>query len=199
MFDILCVTNRKLCREDFLCRIEKIAKAGPRGIILREKDLSEEAYKQLAVSVCEICKKYGVLCILHSFAAVAEELGADGIHMPLPLLRNMTEQERGRFRLLGASCHSVEEAREAQRCGCTYVTAGHIFKTDCKRGLPGRGTGFLREVCESVTIPIYGIGGIGCGNYREVLQTGAKGACIMSGLMCCEDVESYMEEFRDEV
>ena len=42
MSDILCVTNRSLCREDFSCRIEALAAAHPAGIILREKDLSEQ-------------------------------------------------------------------------------------------------------------------------------------------------------------
>ena len=37
MSDILCVTNRSLCKEDFLVRIEKIAKTEAAGIILREK------------------------------------------------------------------------------------------------------------------------------------------------------------------
>ena len=48
MSDILCVTNRKLCREEFFTRIEKIAVAKPAGIILREKDLGEKEYMQLA-------------------------------------------------------------------------------------------------------------------------------------------------------
>ena len=51
MSDILCVTNRALCAEDFLLRVEKIAAARPGGIILREKDLSEGEYKALARQV----------------------------------------------------------------------------------------------------------------------------------------------------
>jgi thiamine-phosphate pyrophosphorylase len=42
MSDIVCITNRKLCKEEFLERIEEIAKAKPFGIILREKDLSDD-------------------------------------------------------------------------------------------------------------------------------------------------------------
>ena len=49
---------------------------------------------------------------------------------------------------------------EAERLGATYVTAGHIFTTDCKKGLPPRGLDFLKNVCDAVTIPVYGIGGI---------------------------------------
>ena len=66
--DILCITNRKLCKDDFLKRIQIIAAAQPKAIVLREKDLSEEAYTILAEKVMHICEKYSVPCILHSFA-----------------------------------------------------------------------------------------------------------------------------------
>ena len=139
MFDIFCVTNRKLCQEDFLTRIERIAACHPAGLILREKDMTQEEYKELAAAVMGICGQYGVKCILHSFPDVALCLQADGIHLPLHLLRSMPQAKASRFKVLGASCHSVEEALEAQSLGCTYITAGHVFETDCKKGLAGRG------------------------------------------------------------
>ena len=44
---ILCVTDRTLCPEHFLSQISRIAAAGPAGVILREKDLCESAYRSL--------------------------------------------------------------------------------------------------------------------------------------------------------
>ena len=192
MSDILCVTNRKLCREDFLARIERIAACHPAGIILREKDMSPEEYKTLAASVMEICGRYDVKCILHSFSAAAVSLRADAIHLPLHLLRELSQEQKAQFRVLGASCHSVEDAVEAQASGCTYITAGHVFETDCKKGLPGRGLEFLRNVCAAVDIPVYGIGGIDSDNIALVRNAGAGGACLMSSLMTAEDVTGLM-------
>ena len=192
---LICVTNRKLVRGDFLERLKEIARQRPAGILLREKDLTPEEYRKLAREVQSICKKAGVPCILHSFTGVAEELEADALHLPLPLLRKLPGEDRGRFRQLGASCHSVADAREAQSLGCTYITAGHIFDTDCKRGLPGRGLDFLREVCGAVTIPVYAIGGIEPKRMAEIFAAGAAGACVMSGPMVCEDVGTYFEDF----
>ena len=186
--DILCITNRKLCKDDFLKRIQIIAAAQPKAIVLREKDLSEEAYTILAEKVMHICEKYSVPCILHSFAKAAMALNVKAIHMPLPLLRKMTPQEKNHFEIIGASCHSLEEAKEAERLGCTYITAGHIFLTDCKKGLPGRGLTFLQNICENVSIPVYAIGGISNENINDVRQTGAAGACIMSGFMKCNNI-----------
>ena len=86
---------------------------------------------------------------------------------------------------IGTSTHSPAEALEAQQLGATYVTAGHIYTTDCKKGLPPRGLDFLQNVCNAVTIPVYAIGGIklNAGQINEVKSCGASGVCIMSGMM----------------
>ena len=192
MSDLICITNRKLCSNNFSDQIEMIASAHPKAIVLREKDLSEKEYEQLARQVMQICQKHGPQCILHSFSNVATALGATAVHMPLPLLQKMTSQEKSHFQIIGASCHSLEEAKEAQDLGCTYITAGHIFLTDCKKGLPGRGLPFLEEICKTVRIPVYAIGGISSQNIESVRKTGAAGACIMSGFMRCKTVEEIM-------
>ena len=192
MSDLICITNRKLCSNNFSDQIEMIASAHPKAIVLREKDLSEKEYEQLARQVMQICQKHGTQCILHSFSNVAIALGAEAVHMPLPLLQKMTPQEKSHFQIIGASCHSLEEAKEAQDLGCTYITAGHIFLTDCKKGLPGRGLPFLEEICKAVRIPVYAIGGISSQNMESVRKTGAAGACIMSGFMRCMTVEEIM-------
>ena len=195
MSEILCVTNRTLCREDFLTRLARIAACHPAGIILREKDLSPDEYHALAAQVMELCEQYGVPCILHSFVDTALELRADAIHLPLHILRKMTPEQKAPFHTIGASCHSTEDAVEAQALGCTYITAGHVFETDCKKDLPGRGLDFLKAVCGSVSIPVYAIGGIGADNIASVHGAGAKGACVMSGLMRCEDPTTYLASF----
>lgn len=198
MSDIICVTNRKLCRDDFFERLEKIAACRPAGIILREKDLSPEEYLALAKRAIEICNKNSVPCVLHSFTEVALSLRAEALHLPLGLLEKMTPFQKKNFRVIGASCHSVSDALRAQELGCTYITAGHIFETDCKRGLPGRGTDFLSEVCSAVSIPVFAIGGIKKENVGLVRNAGAAGICLMSSLMLCSDVRKLMNETEEE-
>lgn len=197
MSDIIVVTNRSLCPGNFLVHIEKLAEAHPKAIILREKDLSEKDYKMLAQSVMDICEKYQVPCILHNFVNVAKELNGTLLHLPLHVLRNLSSGERTHFTMLGASCHSVEDALEAEKLGCTYITAGHVFDTDCKKGQPGRGLTFLQEVCRAVSIPVYAIGGIDSENITEVKKVGATGACVMSGAMVCEDAHGYLAAFKE--
>jgi thiamine-phosphate pyrophosphorylase len=181
----ICVTNRTLCRDDFLTRIDHIAKKGVAdAILLREKDLTEREYLELAEKVLSICKSHNRRCILHTYYKAAKELGCKEIHLPLPLLQKMREEgEKEWFTTVGTSVHSLKQANLAMHLQADYMTAGHIFETDCKKGLPGRGLSFLSKVvCES-EVPVYGIGGISADNAGQVMETGAAGVCIMSGFM----------------
>lgn len=180
---MICITNRHLCQGDFLDKIREVAARKPRAIILREKDLMAEEYASLALEVSKICSDAGIMCIYHTFIETAICHGVRQIHLPLPLLQAMTDEDKRHFDVIGVSCHSRAEAIEAQSQGATYIIAGHVFDTDCKKGLPGRGLSFLQEVVDAVDIPVYGIGGITESNLKQVLQTGAKGGCMMSGYM----------------
>lgn len=180
----IAVTNRHLCEGDFLVRIRQLA-AGEEyeAILLREKDLTEAKYRELAEQVLRICRAHQKKCILHTFYETAEALKHPYIHLPLPILEEMEPGWRKSFREIGTSVHSVTQAEEAERLGATYITAGHIFATDCKKGLPPRGVSFLRDVCERVSVPVYGIGGINRDNEEQIIENGASGVCIMSGSM----------------
>lgn len=188
---MICITNRHLCQGDFYERLEQIAEKRPAAVILREKDLSEEEYEKMLIQCREILKGR-VPLYAHSYMEAAKRAGMNRIHLPMPLLRQyvLESQESGNrkektvyFSKIGASVHSVKEALEAQQLGASYVTAGHIFATDCKKGVPGRGLAFLKEVCEAVSIPVYAIGGMNEANLSLMMKMGAAGSCMMSGFM----------------
>lgn len=196
-FPILCVTDRTLCAPRFLAQVEAIAAARPAGLILREKILPEADYQALASDVLRICKRYEVPCILHTFVGAAKALGVKYIHLPLPVLRAQSKQDLAGFDAIGVSCHSVAEAFEAQALGATYLTAGHIFLTTCKPGLPGRGLDFLREVTQAVSLPVYAIGGITADRVPELQAAGAAGACLRSSLMLAPDPAAELHPYQE--
>ena len=138
-----------------------------------------------------------VPCILHTHVQAAQALGCGAIHLPLPILRTLPVEVRGNFPVLGASCHSLEEAREAAGLGCTYLTVGHIFATQCKAGIPPRGLALLQAVCQSVPIPVWAIGGITPERIAAVRAAGAAGGCMMSSLMTCADPAAYLSADRN--
>ena len=146
MFRRIAVTNRALCAGDFLTQVDRALATGPAALILREKDLSADGYQRLAEQVQPLCARRGVACILHTFAAAAAALPCQGLHLSLPdlrVLRNAPSPPG--LPPIGASVHSLEEAQEACALGAAYLTAGHIFDTGCKPGLPGRGARVSRS------------------------------------------------------
>jgi thiamine-phosphate pyrophosphorylase len=205
MFEIIAVTDRRLCRGDFMERVEALAASGVSAVMLREKDLPPDDYEELARRVIAVCARHSTPFIAHGFPWAARRAGCDRIQLPLPAFMEArgagaldAEEWRagvgrtdGRSGALpdgcvlcaGVSVHSPEEARRAADAGAVHVVAGHIFATDSKPGLAPRGTGFLSAVCSSVSIPVYAIGGISEENIGHIKKAGAAGACLMSAFM----------------
>lgn len=177
--ELVIISNRHLCTGLFLERFEWLTKQHPSRMILREKDLSEDAYTALAQECYSICRNNHVPFSVNSFWTVAERLSLSAVHVSIPILKE-TPNLSNKFQTVGVSVHSVEEAVFAQQNGATYLIAGHIFATDCKKDLPPRGLDFLKSVCQSVTIPVYAIGGITPERLTSVEFCGAAGVCIMS-------------------
>lgn len=177
--DVICVTNRKLCKGDFLKQIRTIAQAKPKYIILREKDMTNDEYVCLARKVIEICNSTETKLICNTFIEAAEAVKAHGIHLPLSLAEKSTYTTKP----LGISVHSLEDAIKATNLGADYIIYGHIFATDCKKGLEPRGVESLQNICSTVNTPVYAIGGITPENATLAKSAGAAGVCLMSSLM----------------
>ncbi|WKY44530.1 thiamine phosphate synthase [Eubacteriaceae bacterium ES2] len=188
------VSNQKLCKGDFLARISQLAAGKPDAIILREKDLSRADFYELAIQIKEICAKNQVKLIINQDIDTAAKVSGN-VQLSMDHFMNFQGDFKS-FKSLGVSVHSVEEAKKAQKKGASYLIAGHIFATDCKKGLSPRGLDFLAAVCQAVAIPVFAIGGINDKRYPLVLKAGAAGACIMSETMVCQDPQSLADRYR---
>ncbi|MHB8065707.1 MAG: thiamine phosphate synthase [Ruminiclostridium sp.] len=193
---IISITNSLLCKDDFLERIKLIAKASPHSIILREKNLQPEEYEQLAGECLKICTSYNVPLVINSHIQVAQKLKISNIHLTMKMFLEHKD-ELSAFKCVGVSVHSVEEAKCSEGIGASYLIAGHIFQTDCKKGVPPRELDFLKQVCEAVTIPVFAIGGITQLNTADVLKAGAEGICLMSQLMTCTMPEEVLRSYHN--
>ena len=194
------ISNRKLCENENLEKqIEKIFSAYQRKIILenfeivsltlREKDLNKNEYLKLVEKIYPICQKYRIDLILHQNydLRLDNKYNIKGLHLSYntfkSLNKNIREELIRKYKKIGVSIHSINEAKEVENLGANYVVAGHIFKTDCKKDLEPRGLKFIQELSVILTIPIFAIGGINQENSHLVINSGAFGVCMMSSLM----------------
>ena len=194
------ISNRKLCENENLEKqIEKIFLAYERKIILknfdivaltlREKDLNKNEYLKLIEKVYPICQKYKINLILHQNydLNLDEKYDIEGIHLSYNIFKSLNENIKAelikKYKRIGVSVHSLNEAKEVENLGASYVVAGHIFETDCKKGLKPRGLKFVKDLSSTLTIPIFAIGGIDEKKSLSVIDSGAFGVCMMSTLM----------------
>ena len=179
-FKRIAVTNRSLYSAGLEEQVEKICKEGLcEALILREKDLSEQDYLALAITIKAVCDEYGVDLICNNMTSVAEKLGC---RLQLSY-QNFLKQNGERDKHIWVSIHTVEEAVNAEKLGANALIAGHIFQTSCKKGLAPRGLDFLKDICRAVSIPVFAIGGIDDSNSEAVKLAGAQGECRMSWYM----------------
>jgi len=194
------ISNRKLCENENLEKqIKKIFLAYEKKIILknfdivaltlREKDLNKNEYLKLIEKVYPICQKYKINLILHQNydLNLDDKYKIDGIHLSYNIFKSLNENIKAelikKYKRIGVSIHSLNEAKEVESLGASYVVAGHIFETDCKKGLEPRGLKFIEDLSSALTIPIFAIGGIDEKNSLSVINNGAFSICMMSTLM----------------
>ena len=194
------ISNRKLCKDENLEKqIEKVFSAYEKKIILknfeivaltlREKDLDKNEYLNLVEKIYPICKKYRIDLILHQNydLNLDKKYKIGGFHLSYDsfksLNKNIREKLIKKYKRIGVSIHSLDEGKEVEILGATYVVAGHIFETDCKKDLKPRGIIFIKQLSSTLIIPIFAIGGINQENSSLVIDSGAFSVCMMSSMM----------------
>jgi len=119
--------------------------------------------------------------------AFLEKYKIDGIHLSYNIFKSLNQNIKAelikKYKRIGVSIHSLEEAKDVESLGASYVIAGHIFETDCKKGLEPRGLKFIEDLSSALSIPIFAIGGIDEKNSQSVINSGAFSVCMMSNLM----------------
>lgn len=183
----IVITNRHLVQGDFLEQLEKVTKLHPHALILREKDLTDDAYESLAKKVFDLCKREDITCFLHTKIEIARKIGCQNIHLSIPVLKGLSETEKKALTEdlceISISCHSMEDVEIAMAGGATQIILGTIFETECKKGVLGKGVEFVREICQKCPLPVYAIGGMNLQRLPLVIDAGAAGCCMMSGFM----------------
>lgn len=194
MFKLIAVTDRAACCEAFADRLRRLAASGIDALILRAKELPPQDYLALATQAQLICQANRLPLILHTCFDACQAAGSFSLQVSYSQLVQQPHL-RTQVQRLGVSVHTLAEARQAA-LGADYLIAGHIFATACKQGLPGRGIGFLKDVCDATPLPVYAIGGITPANISRIKKAGAAGACLMSSLMACPEPAVLVRELR---
>jgi len=189
------VTDKSDDVEKFLKTIEEAIKGGASVVQIREKTADTLDFYNLALKVKEITEKHDVPLIINDRVDVALAVDAEGVHvgqsdMPCDVTRALV----GPDKIVGVSAATIEEARKAERDGADYIGTGAVFPTATKDDAPKITKKDLKEIVESISIPVVAIGGITLNNAHELNDTGIAGLSVVSAIMSSENPKKSSEE-----
>ncbi len=204
-FKLYLITDRKQLSEtpnsqlptpNLLSAVRQALKAGVKAVQLREKDLGTRELLKLAYKMKALTTEYGAKLFINDRLDIALAVGADGIHLaqssiPADLVRKTIKRKF----LIGVSTHSLKEVREAEKAGADFITLGPIYKTPSKLkyGLP-LGINTLKRISRKTGLPIFAIGGIKAKKINELINAGAWGVAMISGILGASDIQGKTEE-----
>ena len=163
---------------------EVIAAIRGGAVIVQYRDKNPADALFLARELVKICHQYDVPLIINDDVELAAMAGADGVHIGKE--DGAITQARMRLgddAIIGVSCYDfVEQAKDAQRQGATYVAFGRFFPSLSKPLAAPAKIETLQQAKLALTIPIVAIGGILPENGAQLLAAGADLLAVIGGL-----------------
>jgi thiazole tautomerase (transcriptional regulator TenI) len=195
---IHAVTNDEIVlRDDFIdvaCAV--MAVLGPRGALhLRAGRISAARLQTLAAGLEAAQAITGAWLVVNDRIDLALGARARGAQLTSRSLRVAGARRAAPGLALGASVHSLEEARVAASEGATWLVAGHVFATATHPGEEGRGLTFVRALAAAVTIPIVAIGGVRPEHCRVLREAGAYGLAAIRGIWDAPNAEHAASDY----
>jgi thiamine-phosphate pyrophosphorylase len=165
--------------------LEEAAVAGVQAIQLREKDLSAAELYVLATRVQGIARNFGLALTINDRVDLALAIAADGVQLtrnslPLPCVRKLV----GSRMLVGISCHTIDNVREATESGADFIVLGPVYATPSKmRYGPPLSPSIIQKAKSFCRLPVLAIGGITAARVPEVIRAGADGVAVISAVL----------------
>lgn len=190
------ITDRQWLKEKSLIESIQEAILGGTSIIqIREKDLDQNNFIQEAKEIKNICDKYKIPLIINDNVFVAKEIDASGVHLGQDDMDiEQARQILGPNKIIGISAHNLTEAKLAKEQGADYLGVGAIYNTSTKLDANLVSINTLKEICNSVDIPVVAIGGLNKTNIINLKDTGIVGVALVSAIFNQENIQETCKE-----
>lgn len=193
---LYAVTDRAwIGKQTLYEQVECALKGGVTCVQLREKELNEEEFLKEAIEIKTLCEKYNVPFIINDNVEIAIKCQADGIHVGQSDMKALDVRSLvGEDMMIGVSAQTVEQALEAEQAGADYLGVGAVFSTSTKLDAADVSHEILKNICDTVQIPVVAIGGINKKNMLELSGTGVDGVALVSAIFAADDIEKECRE-----
>ncbi len=185
---------------DLLRHVSTAIAAGIQLIQIREKQLTARVLFELAGSVVTIARGTSTRVLVNDRADIAATAGADGVHLTTTSLTpDVIRKTFGAKFLIGASTHSLAEARDAFGQGADFAVFGPIFPSPSKAkyGAPLGPSKLAEATRELAQFPLLALGGISLENVNECLLAGASGIAGITLFGASNELANTVEKIND--
>lgn len=200
-YSLYLCTDRKLMTSETVeeC-VEKAIKGGCGIVQLREKELSSREFYNTARKVLEITRHYNIPLIINDRVDIALAVGADGVHLGQSDLECVVARKlMGENAIIGVSCQNVLLAQKAQKDTADYIGVGAVFNTSTKNNTIPVSLDTLKQIRESVNIPMVVIGGVNAGNIDTFKGMGIDGAAVVSAIAAQPDITKAAQNLLNHI
>ena len=202
-FSLCLVTDRSQVTGTLEEAVEACLGAGLKAVQLREKDLAARELFSMARALRESTRRHGAKLLVNDRADVALAVGADGVQcagtsLPVSALRAISLPIGPPGFLIGASVHSLAEARAAAPEGADFLLFGPVYDTPSKREYgPPQGLSALERVASAVGLPVLAVGGVTPARVAEVTRAGASGVAVIAAILGAARPSDAVKAFLD--
>jgi len=155
--------------------------SGIHRVQLRAHSMAAEAWREVATEATRRCRAVGAQVLINGDPELAQELGV-GLHLRADQLMAGSAAANSKTGLLAASCHDVAQLEAAERFGCDFVVLGPVNATATHPDAVPMGWEAFAQLRESVSLPIYALGGLAVEDLAEARRHGAQGIAAIRGL-----------------
>ena len=187
---LYAVTDQSWLKENetLLDVVKEVLKNGATFLQIREKDLAEGDFEEEAKKLKDICREYKVPYVVNDNVDIAMHIDADGVHVGQSDIKGRNIRSMiGPDKILGISAGTVEEAIAAEKAGADYIGVGAVFVTSTKKNARNMSIDCLKEIVDSVNIPVVAIGGINANNMMELAGSKIDGIAVVSAIFAAEN------------
>lgn len=165
----------------WLGALERALAVGLRRVQLRARTLDPSRWRALAGEAVWRCRKHDAEVLLNGDAVLATELGI-GLHLRASQLRAIDRRPMPADVAVAASCHDIEELRQAELLGCDFAVLGPVNATASHPGAAQLGWSGFATLREQVSLPIYAIGGMTQADIAIARTHGAQGIAAIRSI-----------------
>ncbi len=194
---LLIITDRARMKPSWELALLAACQGGARWFCLREKDAPPREQLDLYRRAARRTEAFRARLFLTGRADLTRASHAEGLHLPEDEISVADARlSLGFHTPMGRSVHDLEGAQRAAAEGADYLLFGAVWKTFSHPGQSGAGLDALATICQSVSVPIFAVGGVTADNAPQCLAAGAAGVALISGVWDAPDVTARVRELR---